>query len=558
MGTSYIPFPPWALVFCFVPLWLDLSFETSLKRVFWKAWVAQFTLTLIGFHWVAYVAHEFGYLPWPVAILLLLGFCAAVHLYIPLALVFAKVVVNFLNRTVQEPQTSAPASTSESTSALPATSSFSQPARQVGVGLFFILAACFHSLGEILWPAIFPWNLGYPLLDSGLWIAQHMDVIGALGLSFVVLLLNATLCRVALTKDRGTWAITIVSLIVFGGFFSYWGKMRGERWSGGDKTLNVLQVQANIGNLEKIQAEKGAGFQREISDRYFRLTREALANHANIDLIIWPESAYPDFLGNHNQNRFYASQFRRFVEEVKLPIITGSYANDPPDFPVRNDYNGMFLYQPDGTALSPEYHKTYLLAFGEYVPLGEMFPILKKLNPGGPGFGRGSGATIFDYQGVDVALPTEAGTTPADHVATKFRIGPQICYEGLYPEFSEAQVKKGAQILVNLTNDSWFGQGFEPRQHMMMTLARGVESRRPLLRSTNTGITTAMLADGTMLQRSPLFEEWSGVFQIPYRENPALTFYTRYGSWLPFVVGALAAFSLLLTLLLAPKKIKDS
>lgn len=489
MGTSYIPLPPWALAFCWVPLWLDLRTETSLKKVFWKAWVAQFLLSLIGFHWISYVAHEFGYLPWPIAILVLFGFCAGVHLYIPLACLLVK----WIDQRVP-----------------------------VKPWALFALFAVFSVLGEALWPSLFPWNLGYPLLGSGLPIFQLSDIVGFLGLSFLMYLINATIAVLYLSRDKVRWAAGGAALITLFIILNFWGLKHGEKWRGGDQTLRVLQVQANIGNLEKIMAEKGAGFQADIKDRYFALTRTALAQNSKVDLIVWPESAFPDFLGAHNEHRFYNSELVKFIQEIQIPIITGAYANDPPTSPVRREYNGMFLYQPDGTPLWPAYHKTYLLAFGEYVPFGEMFPILKKINPGGPGFGRGSGPTLFQYR-----MQPEG---------RDLKIGPQICYESLYPDFTEALVRKGAEILVNLTNDSWFGPGFEPRQHMIMTLARGVEARRPLIRSTNTGITTAILADGTRLQASPNFEEWASVFEIPYRQTTHLTFYVKYGSYLPLVL----------------------
>lgn len=499
MGTSYVPLPPWALAFCWVPLWLDLRHESSLKRVFWKAWLAQFTLSLIGFHWIAYVSHEFGYLPWPIAILALLGFAAFTHLYIPFACLLAKWIDS------------------------------RWPLR---AGALFALFAVFQNAGEALWPSLFPWNLGYPLLWAELPVFQLADVVGFLGLSLGVHLANAFIAGlIHVTASPSTelirrrphrvWIGGVVALAAVFAGLNFWGARHAEPWrSGNDRALRVLQVQANIGNLEKVMAEKGAGFQAEIKDRYFRLTRQALSQNGGVDLIVWPESAYPDFLGAHNAHRYYNGELVKFVQEIGIPVLTGSYANDPPGAAQRREYNGMFLYRPDGTPLMPGYHKTYLLAFGEYVPFGEMFPWLKKINPGGPGFGRGSGPTLFEYG--------------------ELRIGPQICYESLYPDFTESLVKKGADVLVNLTNDSWFGPGFEPRQHMIMTLARGVEARRPLVRSTNTGITTAILADGTQLQRSPTFVEWASVFEIPYRRSDHQTFYIRYGAYFPAVLLALA------------------
>src|ERR1700684_4495578 len=75
IGTSYIPFPPWAIFFCFVPLWISWMNENSWKRIFWTGWLTQFVLTLIGFNWVAYTVHEFGHMPWILAVPVLFLFC---------------------------------------------------------------------------------------------------------------------------------------------------------------------------------------------------------------------------------------------------------------------------------------------------------------------------------------------------------------------------------------------------------------------------------------------------------------------------------------------------
>ena len=98
-------------------------------------------------------------------------------------------------------------------------------------------------------------------------------------------------------------------------------------------------------------------------------------------------------------------------------------------------------------------------------------------------------------------------------------------------------------MIINVTNDSWFGKHFEPYQHLYMTLARAVEMRRPLVRATNTGITTAILASGQVLQHSPLHSEWIGRFDVPYKKNPPHTIYEKIAG---FWIWALAFVSLLL------------
>jgi apolipoprotein N-acyltransferase len=124
-------------------------------------------------------------------------------------------------------------------------------------------------------------------------------------------------------------------------------------------------------------------------------------------------------------------------------------------------------------------------------------------------------------------------------------VGPQICYEGLFPDFSRGLADQGAQIFVNVTNDSWFGTTAEPYQHLSMTLARGIEFRRPVVRATNTGISAAMRADGTLLDLSPLHTEWTGLYEISYRREPLPTFFQEYGRWLVPSILWLAAAILL-------------
>ena len=109
------------------------------------------------------------------------------------------------------------------------------------------------------------------------------------------------------------------------------------------------------------------------------------------------------------------------------------------------------------------------------------------------------------------------------------KLGPQICYDSLNPGFSRDLSRNGAEVIYNVTNDAWFGWWAEPFQHQFMTLGRAVEVRRPLVRSTNTGFSSAILADGSLLLNSPINEEWAHTYEIKYKKNPALTTYTKFG-----------------------------
>ena len=131
IGTSYIPFPPWALFFCLVPLMIFWMRATSAKEAFAGAWITQFILNLIGFHWIAYTAVEFGHFPWWAGLLALLGFAAIAHLYYPIAAAFSV----FLKQRLQ----------------------FKPVVSLFGFSLVF-------ALSDRLYPMIFPWHLGYPWL----------------------------------------------------------------------------------------------------------------------------------------------------------------------------------------------------------------------------------------------------------------------------------------------------------------------------------------------------------------------------------------------------------
>ncbi|GIL18705.1 MAG: hypothetical protein BroJett040_24560 [Oligoflexia bacterium] len=390
--------------------------------------------------------------------------------------------------------------------------------------------ASLTALGEMFWPSMFPWNLGYPLLWIKSPMAQTADHIGFNGLSYLMLLSSAMIAWLWLKKDKKLTIIGISGLGLTLTVLHLWGFYLKSQWSNPEQKIRILQVQANIGNLEKYYAEKGVGFQQEILNQYFQLTERQLGQTVTdgnkADLVIWPETAFPDYLNPHFLTRPYPAQFISFLRKIQTPILTGGYSKVFTPNGQQKNHNALFLYDGQGQQMSDPYNKTNLLVFGEYVPFGEIFPLLKKLNPGGEGWDKGSGPQIMNFGSI--------------------RLGPQICYESLYPEFSRKLSQMGAEILVNVTNDSWFGPTFEPYQHLYMTLARAIEMRRPLVRNTNTGITTAILADGTVLQQSKTFEPWAGSFDIVFQKDPDQTFFSRFGAWLPLFILLFMGFAIII------------
>lgn len=471
IGTSYIPFPPWAIFFCFVPLWIHWLKAQNAREVFLAGWLTQFVLTLIGFNWVAHTVHEFGNLPWPAAIVALILFCGFANLHIPVA---GLVWFRFFRR---------------------------QP-----LALPFLVAAA-----ERLYPMVFDWHLGYTWLWARFPALHLADIVGFAGLSTITIFINyAVLLAVMAWRNQKSRAAVIRPVAVALGLFlilNIVGIWHSSRLPGPEKRLKVLIVQSNVGNDEKAQAKYQEDIRDVIARSFFDLTQKGLAQGLP-DFAVWPETAFQEMVTDPTMQSPRLKPLHDFLRANRLPLITGAYSRLEGTGQITNSF---FAFNADGVWASPPYHKTMLLAFGEYFPGANLFPKLKSWFPEVGDFGRGQGPTVLSLNDL--------------------KIGAQICYEGLFDRFSRSLARQGAQLLVNLTNDSWYDEWMEPRQHGWMTLARAIEVRRPLIRSTNTGISMVILADGTLLERSPLHREWFHLYEIPYSPNPPPTLFMSGGYW---------------------------
>ncbi len=490
IGTSYIPFPPWAIFFCFVPLWLVWLESKSAKSVFISGWITQFMLTLIGFHWVSYTIHEFGHLPWIVAIMGQLLYCSFANLNVPMA----GIVWFWLFRK--------------------------SPRWAQAVSVIAVTAVM-----ERIFPMIFDWHLGY----TWLWIRwpafQLADVFGFFGLSTITLTFNGCVLWAYLRRreQKSYWRPLAA---VFIGFIllNIGGYLELQRLPAPDREAKVLVVQANIANSDKDFAQHGGGTRQFIVGKFFDLTSQALAglNGVQPAFATWPETAFPDILSDPELTRGFPALLRSFLQAKHLNLVTGSYGL------VRQKIsNSMVALNADGRIASPPYAKTHLLAFGEYLPGANWSPSMKDWIPEVGDFGRGDGPQIMTLNGL--------------------KLGAQICYEGLFDSFSRELANLGAQIIVNSTNDSWYPDFAEPYQHGWMTLSRAVEIRRPLVRTTNTGISTVILASGEILTLSPRGKEWSNLYAVQYLENPPSPPFLTWGFYIfPVILGLTIALLLLI------------
>lgn len=500
VGTSYIPFPGWALLFCFVPLWLAaLQLNTEnvpLKKIFFAGWCTQFILTLIGFNWIFYLASEFGEFNWLMSLGSLLGFAAAVHVYIPISLTFAVWIIR--KRGIESKL------------------------------IQLLVIALAHALLERVWPSIFEWNLAYSLLYMKFPVFQWADTVGFWGLSTLLLLMQAVLGFAWLQRrtDRKLSLGLMAAVFIFIFALAGTGLMKEKRWTKTNATVNFAIAQGNIGNADKVQSEKKEGYQHYILDHYTQLTDKHLAAAKDSEIMLWPETAIPIALDAAYHTRHLQQILLQKVQQWNVVLLTGAYSQSVDKrnhlgFPLVS--NSVFFVSPLKKLAAETYNKSALVVMGEYLPFGEQFPFLYKLFPFVGVYEKGPGP--FPQK---IELRDQKTIT----------LGPQICYESLDPGFSRGLAILGAEVLFNVTNDSWFGWWAEPYQHNIMTLARAVEVRRPLVRSTNTGITSAILANGNTLEFSPINSTWTHTYEIKYLKNSPQSFYTRIGylDWILWLV----------------------
>lgn len=480
IGTTYIPFFPWALAFCLVPLWIFWDKNRhSYKKLWIGSWITQFVLNIIGFHWVAHTSSEFGGFPPLVSYVILILFACVAHLYYPVAALL-----------------------------------WAWCSKKIPKVFSWLLIPIAFSLCELLHPTIFFWHLGYPWLWIQLPGSHISEWIGFYGINLITLFINLFVLLFILKREK-KYIISATSLFVIVNAIGLVLKQRAETSTDFTESLKVLVVQANIGNSIKVQQDKGDHFHDYILRKYLEITDTGVRAHPNTDLIVWPETAFPSPARKGNNIDFFQNKLRYSINTISIPLITGAYEEDEQG----KVYNSLVLFDKKGD-FKDSYRKTHLLAFGEFFPGASLYPKLKQWFPMVSDFGRGTGPKM-------IALNDE------------LKVGAQICYESLFDSFSKKLVDLNSQIIINVTNDSWFGRHAEPYQHGYMTLARALEYRIPLIRSTNTGISTVVLASGKILEKSPIHQEWYGHYNVPYSKKPQRTLFSYYAGFWPLLIFVL-------------------
>lgn len=366
--------------------------------------------------------------------------------------------------------------------------------------------------------------LGYPYgnLTSAIYeyttLIQIVSITGIWGLAFIMVFLQALIAEMLNEAKLKPYFIDIIIAVYFY-FAAYtFGIFSKSYYDNKAPKRNV-----KIAAIQHVNDTWKADYY-ECFKRLVRLTDEAIESSPDVDLVVWSETAFvPSVRWNlevlDNSSRAWLCQ--RFVDygsSLPVPLITGNpegVIDDPSKPPINEDYtynwktyNTVLFF--DRGRIVGSYRKQHLVPFTEHFPYKEEFPWLYELLLANdykwwePGYE----ATVFEYDGLKFSTP--------------------ICFEDTFGYLSAEFVQNGADMLINLSNDFWSQAVSAEVQHMNLSVFRAIENRRPLLRSTNSGITCLVLPSGEIVGELEPFEQTYGIFDVPVGQKEGLTFYSKH------------------------------
>ena len=387
--------------------------------------------------------------------------------------------------------------------------------RTIGFGPLMIFPALFWVSLEFLFPLLFPWYLANSQV-AFLWLIQTADLVGPYGTGFIVMwfstaLYHALFASVTQPKKLLPLAYACLALLVALVYGFKRLQSVGEEMASARK-LSVGAVQGNV----DIDMKWNPVLAQKNLDQHRRLTNDLDA----VPLVVWPESAIEAIIPERVQ-ALPLDVMPAFKSERTYFIFGAKSFRGNPGQSDGKAFNTAFFTDAKGRILA-RYHKQVLLAFGEYLPFAKLLSWIPSM-PFADGFTPGLGPVVF-------------------HLPRAVRVAPLICYEDLLPEVVRKFVSETrANVLINITNDAWYGRSVGPWQHLRLAQSRAIETRRSLLRVTNTGVTSLVNAKGELVKTLPMFKAM--VMQIEVDVLNEETYYVRFGDWfawlLTIMTGAL-------------------
>jgi len=370
----------------------------------------------------------------------------------------------------------------------------------------------------------FPWCLLGHTQYTNLEAIQIADLVGAYGTSFVIVLSGALIYGLLLEQNPGRWKleapVVLLTLALTLGYGFY--RMSDSRPAQGSIRVAIAQ-----GNIDQ-SVKWNPAYQEKTLQIYKTLTLQS--QPFGPDLVVWPETAVPLFFQDGEP---LSRSVLRTAREAGAHVIFGSPAYRREKGSV-SFFNRAYLASPNAE-ITGSYDKVHLVPFGEYVPMKRFLPFVQRLV-----------VAAGDFLPGDKVAPLEFPKAAA---------GILICFESIFPELGRAMTQNGATLLVNLTNDAWYGMSSAPYQHFSMAVFRAVENRRPVVRAANTGISAFILPNGKIVEQSGLFTQALLTKEIPL-PGSGLTLYTRYGDFFAIALTLFSAVNIFLAYWYTRKRIR--
>ena len=370
--------------------------------------------------------------------------------------------------------------------------------RRVGWGPLGVAPALMWTALEFLYPNLFPWRMAHtqyhvvPLTQIG-------DITGPYGLSLVVVWASAAVAMSLSESGRRRVAPLVSVAVAVLALYTY-GLARipaVEAAVGASPLVNVALVQGNVGIKEK-----GDEHYFEVNvDRYRELTSRA---QGRVALAVWPETVVQQWVPADVTT---LSETDHPFPGLRTSLIYGGLAFQPTGLHEADEFNSAFLIDGSGAVLG-RYDKQILMPFGEYLPFVSLIPGIKKISPRTGGFTAGHDSRAFDVPGVG-------------------KVGPLICFEDISAGIPRAMTNAGAEVLIAMANDAWYGASAAPYEHQALALWRAIENRRYLLRVNNSGVTGVIDPLGRVVAELPIFTADALIAAVHPLQIPSV--YTRVG-----------------------------
>ncbi|HRN26869.1 MAG: apolipoprotein N-acyltransferase [Ignavibacteriaceae bacterium] len=512
-GISFTPFPfpfPLFLFVAFVPYFFVITKKQTLLKVNSASYLTFFVMSLLTVYWVGSWQSESD------PFLMLSG--TVLVFFLPCVMLINSTLY-FISKKV-----------------------FKKDLSLYFFPFFWVMVEYLLTLTDLK----FPWlTIGHGLAKFTSFI-QIADIIGAFGLSFVVLWINIFIYK-GIKSFKESSKAGLINLSIAGLIFSFiiaYGFIRITSLNNDEKKIKVGIIQPNLDPWNKWEL----GGLNEILNNNLELSQQCVDDGAKI--IFWPETALPVYLLSGTYQTELDSIYS-FLNKNNVSLLTGMpdyriFETDAPQNAKYSEagkyhyatYNSILLLQPN-TFEVQRYGKMQLVPLGEHIPFVDQIPFLGDLLKWGvglSGWNVGQDTTVFKF---------------VDNQDT-IKIGGLVCYESVFPTFPNYFVDRGAQFLAVLTNDSWYGKLSGPYQHKEFANLRAVENRRAVVRCANGGVSCLINKFGVTEVETEMFTRTHLVVDVPL--NNEKTFYTKNPLIIPVLSSAFSLWIFGINILIWMKK----